>query len=182
MQRAGASPDRRSPNVLRADGGPNRGPDESDWQWRLSIAEIAQDGAFSAYPATRRQFVPLDAPVTLQFAQRELVLLRLAVAQFDGDDAPHAQLPEGPTRAFNLMLRGDAQGELMARPLNGSMWLPPGRWFVHMLSGHADIRAGNEQLDVAMGANLWIDAPIGQRTLIQGGGELILVQLSKDTA
>ncbi|QAU25408.1 hypothetical protein EO087_06175 [Dyella sp. M7H15-1] len=28
-------------------------PDESNWQWRLSIADISQDDAFSPYPGTR---------------------------------------------------------------------------------------------------------------------------------
>ncbi|MBE1160085.1 HutD/Ves family protein [Dyella acidiphila] len=161
-------------------------PDHADWRWRLSIADIAQDGAFSAFPATRRQFVALDAPITLRFSnQRELALLRLSVTHFDGADAPYAQLPDGPTRAFNLMLRGDAQGELMARPLNGSMWLPVREgwlWFVHVLGGRADMQVGDEHVALEMGANVWIDAAAGQRTRIEGGGELILVQLSKNTA
>lgn len=159
------------------------GPDDANWQWRLSIADITQDCAFSAYPDTRRQFVPLDAPIRLRFDnQRELSLLRLSVTHFDGADAPHAQLPEGPTRAFNLMLRGDAEGELIARPLNGSMWLPQRdgwRWFVHLLGGHAEVQVGDDRAGVDMGASLWIDAQPGERIRIEGGGELVLVQLAR---
>lgn len=158
------------------------GPDESHWQWRLSIADITQDCVFSSYPDTRRQFVALDAPLQLRFDNgRQLSLLRLSVTHFDGADAPQASLPEGPTRAFNVMLRGTAEGELMARPLNGAMWLPQReswRWFVHVLSGHAEIQADNEHIAVDAGSSLWIDAHPGERVRIEGGGELVLVQLA----
>ncbi|GLQ94650.1 HutD/Ves family protein [Dyella acidisoli] len=157
------------------------GPDEP-WQWRLSIADITQACEFSAFPETRRHFVALDAPVQLRFGdQRELSLLRLQVTHFDGADAPHATLPKGATRAFNVMLRGEAQGELIARPLNGSMWLPSRegwRWFLHMLSGRAEMEAGNERLEIDTGANLWIDTRPGERVRIEGGGELVLVHLA----
>jgi uncharacterized protein len=157
------------------------GPDETNWQWRLSIADITQDCAFSAYPDTRRQFVSLDAPIHLHFDdQREIALLRLSVTHFDGADAPHARLPEGPTRAFNLMLRGVAQGELIARPLNGSMWLPRRegwRWFVHLLSGRAEMQAGDERMMLEPGSSVWIDAQLDERVRIEGGGELILIHM-----
>ncbi|HTV85691.1 MAG TPA: HutD family protein [Dyella sp.] len=157
-------------------------PDHAQWQWRLSIAEIAQEAPFSSFPDTRRLFVPLDAPIQLRFDDSHTTnLLRLAVARFDGANAPYALLPEGPTRAFNLMLRGVAQGELIARPLNGGMWLPlraGWRWFVHVLGGHAHIDANGEQLAAEGGANVWIDAQPGERVRIEGGGELVLVQLA----
>jgi uncharacterized protein len=159
------------------------GPDENNWQWRLSIADISQDSMFSPYPDTRRQFVTLDAPIRLHFDdQRDVALLRLSVTHFDGVDAPHAHLLEGPTRAFNLMLRGDAQGNLLARPLNGSMWLPVREswvWFVHVLSGQAEVQAENERISVEAGAHLWVDARPGERVRIEGGGELILAHLAK---
>jgi uncharacterized protein len=160
------------------------GPDESHWQWRLSMADITQDGAFSPYPDTRRQFVALDAPIHLHFDdQRDVALLRLSVTHFDGADAPHAHLPEGPTRAFNLMLRGDAQGSLLARPLNGSMWLPVREswiWFVHVLSGQAEVQAGDEHLRIDAGSSLWINAHASDRVRIEGGGELVLIHLAEE--
>jgi uncharacterized protein len=160
------------------------GPDDAIWQWRLSIADITREGPFSTFVDTRRQFVPLDAPVQLRFDdQRSTTLLRLSVTHFDGADAPHAYLPDGPTRAFNLMLRGTAQGELLARPLNGNMWLPlraGWRWYVHMLGGRAEIQAGDERTTVDAGSHIWIDAQPGERVHIEGGGELVMVQLATD--
>lgn len=81
------------------------------------------------------------------------------------------------------MLRGQAEGELIARPLLGSMWLPvhaSSRWFVHMLAGQAEIRVDEEQLDIASGSNVWIDVHLGDRVHIDGGGELVLVKLARD--
>lgn len=162
------------------------GPDETNWQWRLSIADITQASTFSAYPGVRRQFAALDAPLRLRFEDKpEISLPRLSVTHFDGADAPHAWLPDGPTRAFNLMLRGNAQGELIARPLNGSMWLPQRvqwRWFVHVLGGHAIVQVDQERIDAAQGSNLWITAQRGERVRIDGGGELVLVQLAIPSA
>ncbi|RUL74030.1 HutD/Ves family protein [Dyella choica] len=157
------------------------GPGDA-WRWRLSIAEITQACEFSSFPATRRQFVALDAPVRLRFApERELSLLRLQTILFDGAEAPYISLPEGATRAFNLMLRDDAQGELIARPLTGAMWLPARaswRWFVHVLSGHAGIQVNDEHAEFVAGANVWIDAQPGERLRVEGGGELLLVHLA----
>lgn len=157
------------------------GPDDP-WQWRLSIAQITQACEFSRFPDTRRLFTPLDAPLRLRFGvDDERPLLRLNVIAFDGAQAPYVTLPEGTTRAFNLMLRGDAQGELIARPLNGAMWLPVRagwRWFAHLLSGRAQVQASDESTALAAGANLWIDAKPGESVRIHGGGELVLVQLA----
>lgn len=158
------------------------GPHETNWQWRLSIADITQDCAFSAYPGTRRQIVALDAPLNLHFGDgRHVELLRLGVTHFDGAEAPHASLPQGATRAFNVMLRGGAHGEMIARPLNGNMWLPvrvQSCWFAHLLSGRADVRVddGREALEPA--GSMWIDARPGERVRIEGAGELVLVQLA----
>ncbi|WP_049623213.1 HutD/Ves family protein [Frateuria defendens] len=152
-----------------------------DWRWRLSVAQVDADGPFSPYPDTRRLLAPLDAPLTLAFAGgREHRLPRLATFAFDGADAPQAGLPEGPTRVVNLMLRGAAQGELIARPLHGLMLLPatPGwRWFVHLLAGHAEVHADGETRALQPDESLWLDPRPGQRLLVDGGGELVLVKL-----
>ena len=156
------------------------GPGDGDWRWRLSIARIDHDAGFSALPGVRRQFVPLDAPLTLVFPDgREKHLLRLESLWFDGEDAPHARLGDGPTRAFNLMLRAGADGEVIARPLNGSMVLPlaaGNRWFFYLLAGHAQLRVGDESMHAEPDASVWIE---GTGTLrIEGGGEIALVRIA----
>lgn len=154
------------------------GPDPQAWRWRLSVARIESDAAFSALPGVRRQFAPLDTSIALRFADGERQVLRLAVVRFDGADAPHARLTDGPTRAFNLMLRDDAEGELIARPLNGAMVSPPSagaRWFLYLLAGQAQLRTGGEQVSVMQDEAVWIDAAGTLR--IEGGGEIVLVRV-----
>ena len=157
------------------------GPDPDQWHWRLSIARVERDGPFSTLPDTRRAFVPLDGPVRLRFQDgRERELLRLNPMTFDGADAPHAELIDGATRAFNLMLRGDTQAELIARPLNGSMLLPMyanTRWYVHLLSGQAQLHVADEIHVLGGGDHVWISPHAGMRTKLEGGGELVLVTL-----
>jgi len=157
------------------------GPGEEDWQWQMTL--IGMDGTvdFPAHADLRRQFVPLDAPVDILFPDgRTQHLTRFQIAQFDGNDDPQACVPTTPTRTFNLKLRGDAQGELMARPLNGAMVLlaPEGwRWFVLLLAGRAKVIA--DHLSQQMEANdmLWIDPIPGHPIRIEGGGELVLARL-----
>ncbi|SFS04996.1 hypothetical protein SAMN05216570_1950 [Dyella sp. OK004] len=157
------------------------GPATTDWQWRLSIAQLDRDADFSALPGVRRQFATLDAPLTLHFPDgTDRPLLRLGIARFDGEAAPRAELTNGPTRAFNLMLRDDIEGELVVRPLTGAMLLPASsqsHWFVHMLAGQAQIHAGPEATSVAQGDSIWIDTQTSERLRIDGGGEIVLVRL-----
>lgn len=155
------------------------GPEPSQWLWRLSLAQIDQDSTFSVLADTRRQFVPLDAPIHLQFPDGSVTsLLRLQRTCFDGIDAPHAVLPDGPTRAFNLMLRGDRQGDLIARPLQGAMVMSAAigvRWFVHLVAGQAQVSADGDRVDIAQGESAWVEAQGGFR--VEGGGEVVLVRL-----
>ncbi|MGO4704023.1 HutD/Ves family protein [Dyella sp. 2RAB6] len=154
------------------------GPDPDAWHWRLSIAHLESDADFSALPGVRRQFTALDAPLALSFAGNERQALRLAVIRFDGADAPHARLTDGPTRAFNLMLRDGAEGELIARPLNGAMVLPPSadaHWFLYLLAGQAELRTSGESLRATQGESVWIEATGTLR--IEGGGELVLARI-----
>lgn len=88
-------------------------PAGADWRLRLSLADIARDGPFSAFPGVQRHFAVIEGGgVALQFADGER-LLRAGDAPlgFDGRLAPGCRLLAGPTRDLNLMLRGLA-GEM----------------------------------------------------------------------
>ncbi|MBU6478367.1 MAG: HutD family protein [Xanthomonadaceae bacterium] len=161
-----------------------REPDAADWRIRVSVAMVEQEGPFSELPGTRRTLVPLDAPMTLHFpGGHELTGARFHVLQFDGSPAPTGLLPEGATRDFNLMLRGEARGDALPRTLTDAMFLPgePGvRWLVYLDSGHATLRAGSAGNHVALhphDAALVIPDGRQERTLIKGAGEIVLARL-----
>ncbi len=118
-----------------------REPDDTNWTVRISIAKVAQDGPFSELRGTRRTLVPLDAPMTLRFPDgHELAGSRFKAMQFDGAPAPIGVLPEGPTRDFNLMLRGNATGEvlldfLLSDQSSGSLVV---EWNAYRYAPHAE--------------------------------------------
>jgi uncharacterized protein len=86
-------------------------PNASDWQVRVSVAEIEADGPFSPYPGIDRWFTVLGgAGAVLTLAQGEVTLRpgNAAVA-FAGEAALMCRLIDGPTQDLNLMLRRGAR-------------------------------------------------------------------------
>ncbi|HEX5489284.1 MAG TPA: HutD family protein [Rhodanobacteraceae bacterium] len=160
-----------------------REPDSADWTVRISVANVERDGPFSELPDTRRALVPLDATMTLRFPDgSERRAARLGVLHFEGSPAPFGVLSEGPTRDFNLMLRGTSLGEVFARTLVDSMLLSTGpdiRWLVYVVAGRATLRAGTAPgltLDPRDAVLVPADRA-ANRTVIAGAGEIVLVKL-----
>lgn len=163
-----------------------REPDTDAWRVRISVAKVESAGPFSDLPATRRVLVPLDAPMTLRHADgSEQAARRFGVLRFAGSPPPVGLLPEGPTRDFNLMLRGGASGDAFARPLVDSMVLlpePGTAWLVYLHAGHARVGGARPdahalQLDPGDAAHITLAAS-GGRIIIEGAGELVLVKFS----
>ena len=93
-------------------------PDTGDagFAWRVSIAEIERDAAFSAWRGVDRTFVLLDGDgVVLAIDDVEVeILVRHEPFRFAGERPCTCRLVGGPARAFNLMIRRDrASGTLV---------------------------------------------------------------------
>ncbi|HYM86629.1 MAG TPA: HutD family protein, partial [Pseudoxanthomonas sp.] len=121
-----------------------RVPDRPDWDWRLSIAEIEQDGPFSLFPGIDRELVLIHGNgLRLRFDDGETRELQPPHARirFAGERVVHGELLNGPTHDFNLMWRRDAvAAELLHRPLVGPMlfFTEPGvTWAIYLLAGQA---------------------------------------------
>lgn len=118
-------------------------PTPQDWRCRLSVADIARDGPFSAFPGEERHFVVLEGEgVALDFDGRR-VDQRPGDAPlvFDGAAAPGCRLLGGPVRDLNLMCRG---GHGALRPIDG-VWQPPRHGIAGLFTRVAGIwRAGAE--------------------------------------
>lgn len=160
-----------------------REPDDADWTIRISVARVEHDGPFSDLPGTRRVLVPLDGPMTLRFPDgRELTGARFQALQFSGVPAPFGLLPEGPTRDFNLMLRGGARAEVLPRTLVDTMVLPDEsglRWLVYLDAGRATFHLGADTrlaLNPRDAALVTPGDAIGP-VRIEGAGEMVLVRL-----
>lgn len=109
-----------APQPWRNGGGQTREllawPGSGDWQLRVSLADIEQDGPFSAFPGVTRWFTVIEGEgVVLRFGDRaETLGPGSAPLRFDGGEAPSCELIGGPTRDLNLMLRG---GEGVIQPV-----------------------------------------------------------------
>ena len=112
---------------------------------------------------------------------------RFERAHFNGEAMSRCRLLAGPTRDFNVMARRDAvRADVVVRPLVGPMVIFPDvdcEWFVHLFGGHANARSGEQSLALAAGASLLVDFRdgVGERVVIEGGGEIVLVKLAAIT-
>lgn len=90
--------------------------------WRLSLADLVDDSAFSALPGVDRVFTLVTAgPVELHVGSRAHTLTRGRQAAFAGETSVRAVLGEaGPQQAVNLMVdRSVARGEVRVEGLEG---------------------------------------------------------------
>lgn len=76
-----------------------------DGAWRVSLAEIDRDGAFSSFPGRRRLLTVVDGVVLALVVDgvEQLVEPRRPFA-FDGDADVVASIPEGPVQALNVIV------------------------------------------------------------------------------
>jgi uncharacterized protein len=159
-------------------------PEQGDWQLRLSIAEIEQDAAFSAFPGIERELVLLQGEgLRLRFADGrcETLLPPYQRLRFAGEAEVAGELVDGVTQDFNLMWRRDAlQAELLHRPLVGSMLFftePQVGWAIHLLAGQAEFE--DQTLPpLAAGDTAWLGAGARTRFALNGGGELLAIRVS----
>lgn len=110
----------------------------SAWRVRISLADIAQNGPFSAFPGVQRHFAVLDGEgvvLTLDGMERPVTRGSGPVA-FDGAQAPACRLIDGPTRDLNLMLQSGASGGLVAA-VAGQPWDSPAAWRAAFVTGAA---------------------------------------------
>ncbi len=165
-----------------------RVPDNDAWDWRLSIAEIERDAAFSPFPGIDRELVLLRGNgLRLRFDEGRAIDLMPPHdrVRFAGEDAVVGELIDGTTHDFNLMWRrGRVRTELLHRPLVGPMlfFTEPGvHWVIHLIAGQA-------AFDTASGlGSLWsgdtavlVPGEARKRYAIQGGGELLAIRIETE--
>lgn len=160
--------------------------DTDAFDWRVSIAEIAQDGDFSIFPEVDRELMLLDGGgVELAIGCEEPIALtrRYQKHAFPGEAPVSCRLLDGPTRDFNLMVRrGRYAAELLARPLVGAQLLFPAAattWVIHVANGHLVVNDPADLPRAEAGETLLIEfTQAGASPLVlNGAGEIVLVKL-----
>jgi hypothetical protein len=156
------------------------------FDWRISIAEIENDGAFSTFPGCDRHIALLDGPgMQIDFDESAPLMLdqRLKFLQFSGEWTARGRLLGGAVRDFNVIVRRAAfQAEVLHRPLVGPMvFLPQAKttWFIYVAGGRAELKdvAG---MDLEAGDSLLLEREGEARNrVLSGGGEVVLVKLTR---
>lgn len=156
----------------------------ADWDWRISIAEVAQDGPFSPFPGCERALLLLSgAGMRLRIAGREVDLHKPGDSvRFAGEDAVEAFLSDGPTVDFNAIWRRDAVDIMLERrAMVGRLWCipePDVSWFVYFLSGRGRVECGPEHATAEAGDALWLSAGRdGPRLLLEAHGEALWLKV-----
>jgi len=144
------------------------GPAGANWQWRLSVAEVAADGPFSRFEGVTRWFAVLQgAGVVLRVhtagdntapgTNLHHLTAQDAPLCFDGAAATDCQLIDGPTQDFNLMLRDVSLPARMVRIAGVAEELAQSSKFiaVYVVSTGASVRFNAEELYVPPATRVW---------------------------
>ena len=166
------------------------------FDWRISIADIESDGAFSTFPNCDRYIALLEGNgMQLEFegAPAERLDQRLRFLKFSGDWQTRGRLISGPVRDFNVIVRRDVvSADVLFRPLVGPMVFFPEAgtsWFVYLVGGQAQLKHG--QMPLQAGESLLLEPDTADEmpvpgananVVLTGGGEVVLVKLQRGCA
>ena len=141
-------------------------PAAADWQLRISVAEVACDGPFSAYPGVERWFAVVQgAGVVLHFGDQDRRLAHeTPPLRFDGAVAPGCTLIDGATRDLNLLVRKDAGHGEMRVVAPGAEWHSPAPLRAVFSVHPAELRVdGLPVAALPAGSLAWRAAAAGER-------------------
>jgi uncharacterized protein len=103
------------------------GADMDNFGWRASMARVASDGPFSAFPGVDRSLAIMEG-AGLRIDMQDMPGMALQPAspvwRFAGETSIHATLVDGPVTDFNVMTRRDAWTHALDRfRLQGDLFL-----------------------------------------------------------
>ena len=164
-----------------------RFPDsDGEWQWRVSIADVASDGAFSLFPGCMRSLTLLSGEgMRLDFVDRSVELMPpYSSAIFSGDEILSAQLLDGPTTDFNAIWQEDKFNiHIERRAMHGSIWCIAEHktsWLVYFLSGHGRIKSDADSPEIRTGDALWLKPNDSkQRLILEAAGEALWLKVTE---
>jgi environmental stress-induced protein Ves len=126
----------------------------AEFDWRVSIADVAADGPFSRFPGVDRVLVLIGGAGMRLGTDTQAAELRAAYEPyaFSGDDEVACSLLAGPVRDFNLMVRrGRAHGRVVV-VRDAAARIEPARWRVcHVAAGAVEcLVPGHPPVSVAL--------------------------------
>lgn len=133
----------------------------ADFDWRVSIADVAGDGPFSSFAGVDRVLALLAGAGMRIAGSTHAAELRAPYEPyaFSGDDATSCTLVDGPVRDFNLMVRrGRARGSVVVVRAESAR-IAPARWRVcHTAAGTIEcLTPGHPPLAIAQDHSVVFD-------------------------
>lgn len=151
-----------------------------DFDWRLSVAEVASDGPFSLFPRIDRTLTLIEGQgLDMSIEGREAVRLTPASAPlaFPGDVPVTASLVDGPIRDFNVMTRRGRFSHRVTRHdlASGLLTLPQDGLQLVAALGAGPVRIGAASLDLGFADVVAFEA--GDTGSIAGALPVLLIGL-----
>jgi len=133
----------------------------ADFDWRVSIADVAADGPFSSFVGVDRTLALLSGAGMRLTGATHATELRAPYEPyaFSGDDATTCALVDGPVRDFNLMIRrARVRGDLVVVRAEAAR-IAPARWRVcHTAAGTVEcLVPGHPPLTLAQDSTVVFD-------------------------
>lgn len=161
------------------------GAGSGDFDWRISVAEIAADGPFSVFAGVDRCIVLLQGRGMSLHRSDGSLLQRLDQPlqpfAFSGDDPLSARLIDGPSVDFNLMLRrGRFTGEVTTGD-DGQSFEAADATLVLCCAGSAMLESehGDSLRLDAMECLLWRDGSPALRVSPAAGSRTLVARLQR---
>ena len=163
---------------------------DTDWDWRLSIAEVDNDCAFSMFEGCDRVLMLLSGNgMELRFDDGTAEMLEPPHGRvaFAGERGVQCRLLDGPTTDFNVIVRRDrCTMQVYRRPLVGAMvfFAEAGvTWAIHLIGGRASVKSAGASVSLDAGDTVLLDAgadDAAARSILDGGGDAILVRIQRN--
>lgn len=140
-------------------------PDAANWDWRMSVAEVASDGAFSCFDGVHRWFVVLSGN-GVQLQMEDAVHTLTTASEpfgFDGAASVDCTLISGATQDFNLMTRNSKANASMRR-LSGkeNLTIDTSKIIaLYAINTPATVKFGVHNLTLKPGEFAWCNASAG---------------------
>jgi environmental stress-induced protein Ves len=121
--------------------------DAEEWTWRLAMAPVNEDGAFSRIECVNRFLAVVEgAGMLLSVDRKKLQCRPMQVVRFRGDAITDATLTDGPITDINLMIRKkEADGEMAIVAEAG---LLRGASIVVAIGGSAQLQCGDSTIEL----------------------------------
>lgn len=95
--------------------------EKNNFSWRLSSAEVTENGPFSSFPGCERYLAIIEgAGLKLQFENENKLIDQNSFLQFSGELKVHSELIDGKIRDLNLILKKETH-QVQFKILNTSL-------------------------------------------------------------